>query len=93
VSTPLLAAVPLLLSLVACILVLRLYPIPLARLVRATAARPGLVPFPRDRLGRCATPARGWVPVLAVVVGRLGRGVVSSVLLGTVRAGIDRSAV
>ena len=65
---PLLAAVPLLLSLVACIVVLRLYPIPLARLVRATAARPGLVPF----LGSARAlrdPSAGLVPVLAVVVG------------------------
>ena len=87
---PLLAAVPLLLSLVACIVVLRLYPIPLARLVRATAARPGLVPF----LGSARAlrdPSAGLVPVLAVVVG-VSVAVFSSVLLGTVRAGIDRSA-
>ncbi|RZS64173.1 putative ABC transport system permease protein [Agromyces ramosus] len=87
---PLLAAVPLLLSLVACIVVLRLYPLPLARLVRTTAARPGLVPF----LGSARAlrdPGAGLVPVLAVVVG-ISVAVFSSVLLGTVRAGVDRAA-
>ena len=87
---PLLAAVPLLLSLVACIVVLHLYPLPLARLVRTTAARPGLVPF----LGSARAlrdPSAGLVPVLAVVVG-VSVAVFSSVLLGTVRAGVDRAA-
>ncbi|MDR6906775.1 putative ABC transport system permease protein [Agromyces sp. 3263] len=87
---PLLAAVPLLLSLVACLVALRLYPIPLAGLVRSMAARPGLVPF----LGSARAlrdPSAGLVPVLAVVVG-VSVAVFSSVLLGTVRAGIDDAA-
>ena len=87
---PLLAAVPLLLSLVACLVALRLYPIPLARLVRAMSTRPGLVPF----LGSARAlrdPSAGLVPVLAVVVG-VSVAVFSSVLLGTVRAGIDHAA-
>lgn len=87
---PLLAAVPLLLSLVACIAVLRIYPIPLARLVRSMAARPGLVPF----LGSARAlrdPSAGLVPVLAVVVG-VSVAVFSAALLGTVRTGIDAAA-
>jgi putative ABC transport system permease protein len=87
---PLLAAVPLLLSLLACVIVLRVYPIPLDRLVRATSARPGLVSF----LGSARAlrdPSAGLVPVLAVVVG-ISVAVFSSVLLGTVRAGIETAA-
>lgn len=87
---PLLAAVPLLLSLVACVVALRLYPIPLAGLVGATSARRGLVPF----LGSARAlrdPSAGLVPVLAVVVG-VSVAVFSSVLLGTVRTGVDRAS-
>ena len=87
---PLLAAVPLLLALVACVVVLRLYPIPLARLLRATAARSGLVPF----LGSARAlrdPSAGLVPVLAVVVG-VSVAVFSAVLLGTVQTGVERAA-
>lgn len=87
---PLLAAVPLLLSLVACVVVLRLYPIPLSNLVRRMSARPGLIPF----LGSARAlrdPSAGLVPVLAVVVG-VSVAVFSSVLLGTVRTGIETSA-
>jgi putative ABC transport system permease protein len=87
---PLLAAVPLLLALVACIVVHRLDPIPLARLLRATAARSGLVPF----LGSARAlrdPSAGLVPVLAVVVG-VSVAVFSAVLLGTVQSGVDRAA-
>lgn len=87
---PLLAAVPLLLSLLACLVVLRLYPMPLAALVRATRGRVDLVPF----LGSARAlrdPSAGLVPVLAVVVG-ISVAVFSSVLLGTVQAGVDRAA-
>ncbi|WP_157002243.1 ABC transporter permease [Agromyces laixinhei] len=87
---PLLAAVPLLLSLFACIVVLRCYPIPLAALVRRTARRADLVPF----LGSARAlrdPSAGLVPVLAVVVG-VSVAVFSSVLLGTVQSGVERAA-
>ncbi|MEF3403386.1 FtsX-like permease family protein [Agromyces sp. CCNWLW203] len=87
---PLLAAVPLLLSLLACLVVLRVYPIPLAMLVRRTARRVGLVPF----LGSARAlrdPSAGLVPVLAVVVG-VSVAVFSSVLLGTVQSGVERAA-
>ncbi|NYG20847.1 putative ABC transport system permease protein [Agromyces hippuratus] len=87
---PLLAAVPLLLSLLACLVVLRVYPIPLAALVRSTSRRADLVPF----LGSARAlrdPSAGLVPVLAVVVG-VSVTVFSSVLLGTVQAGVERAA-
>ncbi|WP_448810879.1 FtsX-like permease family protein [Agromyces bauzanensis] len=87
---PLLAAVPLLLALVACVVVLRLYPLPLASLVRRMSRRPGLVPF----LGSARAlrdPSAGLVPVLAVVVG-VSVAVFSAALLGTVRTGIDAAA-
>jgi putative ABC transport system permease protein len=87
---PLLAAVPLLLSLVACVVVLRLYPLPLAALVRRAARRASLVPF----LGSARAlrdPSAGLVPVLAVVVG-VSVAVFSAVLLGTVQSGVERAA-
>ncbi|MGW9631918.1 FtsX-like permease family protein [Agromyces sp. NPDC055520] len=87
---PLLAAVPLLLSLLACLVVLRVYPIPLAALVRRTSRGAGLVPF----LGSARAlrdPSAGLVPVLAVVVG-VSVAVFSSVLLGTVQTGVERAA-
>ncbi|MFF2370972.1 FtsX-like permease family protein [Agromyces sp. NPDC058110] len=87
---PLLAAVPLLLSLAACLVVLRVYPLPLARIVRSMAAKPGLVGF----LGSARAlrdPSAGLVPVLAVVVG-VSVAVFSSVLLGTIRSGVDAAA-
>ncbi|SFR72545.1 putative ABC transport system permease protein [Agromyces sp. CF514] len=87
---PLLAAVPLLLSLAACLVVLRIYPLPLARVARSMAARPGLVGF----LGSARAlrdPSAGLVPVLAVVVG-VSVAVFSSVLLGTIRSGVDAAA-
>jgi putative ABC transport system permease protein len=87
---PLLAATPLLLALAACVLVLRLYPLPLGRLVRRMAERPGLVPF----LGAARAlrdPTAGLVPVLAVVVG-VAVAVTSAVLLGTVRSGTEAAS-
>ncbi|MDQ0893151.1 ABC transporter permease [Agromyces ramosus] len=87
---PLLAAVPLLLSLVACVVVLRLYPVPLAGFVRRASRRPSLVPF----LGSARSlrdPSAGLVPVLAVVVG-VSVAVFSAVLLGTVQSGVERTA-
>ena len=86
----LLAAVPLLLSLLVCLLVLRLYPVPLAALVRRTSRRRDLIPF----LGSARAlrdPSAGIVPVLTVVVG-VSVAVFSAVLLGTVQTGVERAA-
>ncbi|MBM7505607.1 FtsX-like permease family protein [Agromyces aurantiacus] len=84
---PLLAAAPLLLALAACVLVLRLYPLPLAALVRRMSRRRDLVPF----LGSARAlrdPSAGLVPVLAVVVG-VSVAVTSAVVLATLDTGID----
>ncbi|WP_127792427.1 FtsX-like permease family protein [Agromyces sp. LHK192] len=87
---PLLAAVPLLIALAGCVVVLRLYPLPLAALVRRAKAGRSLVPF----LGAARAlrdPAAGLVPVLAVVVG-VAVAVCSTVVLSTVDAGVSRVA-
>lgn len=87
---PLLAAAPLLLALAACVLVLRLYPLPLAALVRRTSRRRDLVPF----LGSARAlrdPSAGLVPVLAVVVG-MSVAVTSAVMLSTLEAGTDAAS-
>lgn len=87
---PLLAAVPLLLALLVCLVVLRLYPFPLAAIVRTAAKGRGLVAF----LGSARAlrdPSAGVVPVLTVVVG-VSVAMFSAVLLGTVQAGVDRAA-
>jgi putative ABC transport system permease protein len=87
---PLLAAVPLLLSLLVCLVVLRLYPVPLAAVVRRAARRPGLVAF----LGSARAlrdASAGIVPVLTVVVG-VSVAMFSTVLLGTLQAGVERAA-
>lgn len=87
---PLLASVPLLLSLLVCLVVLRLYPFPLAAVVRRAARRPGLVAF----LGSARAlrdASAGIVPVLTVVVG-VSVAVFSTVLLGTLHAGVQRAA-
>ncbi|MEI5584275.1 MULTISPECIES: ABC transporter permease [unclassified Agromyces] len=87
---PLLAAAPLLLALAACVVVLRLYPLPLAALVRRMSRRPDLVPF----LGSARAlrdPSAGLVPVLAVVVG-MSVAVTSAVVLSTIDAGTDAAS-
>ncbi|MCK8609851.1 FtsX-like permease family protein [Agromyces sp. C10] len=87
---PLLAAAPLLLALAACVLVLRVYPLPLAALVRRMSRRRDLVPF----LGSARAlrdPSAGLVPVLAVVVG-MSVAVSSAVMLSTLDAGTDTAS-
>ncbi|WP_400996038.1 hypothetical protein [Agromyces sp. GXQ0307] len=87
---PLLAAAPLLLALAACVLVLRIYPLPLGALVRRLARGRGLVPF----LGSARAlrdPSAGLVPVLAVVVG-VSVAVTSTVVLSTLERGIETAS-
>jgi putative ABC transport system permease protein len=87
---PLLAAAPLLLSLSAGLLVLRLYPLPLLGFARSVKRRKGIVAF----LGASRSirdPAAGLAPVLAMVVG-LAVAVFSGVLLGTVTGGVGTAA-
>lgn len=82
---PLLVATPLLVALAVGVLVLRLYPLPVAALGRLLARRPGLVGFVGTvRVVR--DPAAGLAPVLALVVG-LSVAVFSTVLWSTTQAG------
>ncbi|MDJ1115375.1 FtsX-like permease family protein [Microbacterium dauci] len=86
----LLAAAPLLLSLTACVLTLRLYPLPLRWLGTRAARRPGVVGF----LGSARAlrdPAIGITPVLALVVG-VAVAVSSGVLLSVIDAGARESS-
>jgi putative ABC transport system permease protein len=87
---PLLAAAPLLLALATCVVVLRLYPLPVRALERVFRARRDLVPF----LGAARTvrdPAGGVVPALALVVG-VAVAMSSGVLYSTVRSGVETIA-
>ncbi|QTX03917.1 FtsX-like permease family protein [Agromyces archimandritae] len=86
----LVAAVPLLAALAVCVVVLRLYPVPLRRLARAAARGRGLV----AALGSTRAlrdPGAGLAPVLALVVG-VAVAVFSGVLLSTVQAGVERAS-
>lgn len=87
---PVLAAVPLLLALAACVLVLRVYPVPLRGIARAAGRGRGLV----SMLGATRAlrdPAAGLAPVLALVVG-VSIALFSGILLSTVQAGVDQAA-
>ena len=89
-ADPLLVAAPLLLSLVACLITLRVYPVPL-RLLFARARRgAGLDAF----LGSARAlrePAIGLTPVLALVVG-VSVAVSSGILLSALQSGVDDAA-
>ncbi|WP_251153234.1 FtsX-like permease family protein [Cellulosimicrobium sp. Marseille-Q4280] len=87
---PLLAAAPLLLALATCVLVLRVYPLPVRALERVLRSRRDLVPF----LGAARAvrdPAGGVVPALALVVG-VAVALFSGVLYSTVRSGVETLA-
>lgn len=87
---PLLAATPLLLSLSAGLIVLRLYPLPLIGLAQWLKPRRGIVAF----LGANRSirdSAAGLAPVLAMVVG-IAVAVFSGMLLGTVSNGVATAA-
>lgn len=87
---PLLAATPLLLSLAVCVVVLRVYPLPLAALSRLAARRRGLVAALGSRRA-LREPSTGFAPVLALVVG-ISITVFSSVMLTTVQNGVQQAA-
>jgi len=87
---PLLAATPLLLALVACLVTIRLYPLPLAAVHARARARAGLDAF----LGSARAlrePALGVTGVLALVVG-VSVSVSSGVLLSTLQTGVADAA-
>lgn len=87
---PLLAATPLLLSLVACLITLRLYPLPLAAIFSRARRASGLDAF----LGSARAlrePSIGLTPVLALVVG-VSVAVSSGILLSALQSGIDEAS-
>jgi putative ABC transport system permease protein len=84
------AATPLLLALVACLVTLRVYPLPLGRVLDSARRAPDLGPF----LGAARAlrePSIGLTPVLALVVG-VSVAVSSGVLLSSLQEGVARSA-
>ena len=85
----LVVAAPLLLTLAACVVVGRLYPIPLRRLHRAFARRPGFVGYV-GTVRALRDPAVGVLPALALVAG-VSAIVFSAIMLGTLSAGIEAS--
>ncbi|NJC23124.1 putative ABC transport system permease protein [Arthrobacter pigmenti] len=86
----LLSATPLLIALAVCVLVLRLYPVPLAWFARARRRQPGLIGF-LGATRAVRSPGAGLVPVLALIVG-LAVVLFSGVLLSTFRAGVGDAA-
>jgi putative ABC transport system permease protein len=87
---PVAAAVPLTLSLLGCIITLRLYPVVLRRAAPAAHRSRGIAPF----LGLARSlraGSAGLVPVLAVLIG-VSVAVFSGVLSATLAAGTDTAA-
>ena len=88
---PLLVATPMLVMLAAGVVVVRVYPVPVAMLHRLVRRRAGVVAF----VGATRTvrdPAVGLAPVLALVIG-LAVAVFSTVLWSTVQTGSTSHAV
>lgn len=87
---PLTAATPLLLALAVSVLVMRLYPRPMATLGRVLGGRRGTVAY----LGTARAvrdPVAGFVPMLALVVG-MSIAAFSTVLWSTTERGIEQTA-
>jgi putative ABC transport system permease protein len=84
---PLLVAAPLLLTLAACVLVLRVYPIPLAALERRLRERSGVVAFVGTARA-LRDPVAGLAPVLAMVVA-VSVAVFSGAMFATLTNGVD----
>ncbi|WP_343901616.1 ABC transporter permease [Arthrobacter rhombi] len=87
---PLLTVTPLLLALLICVLVLRIFPLPLAALVRIRQKRPGLTGFLGPARAHRA-PAGGMIPVLALLIG-LSMATFSAITLSTLDHGIESTA-
>ena len=87
---PLVAAVPLLLALAACVLVLRVYPWPL-RAVERLAHRRRDLPLFLGAARAVREPAGGLVPAAALVVG-VGVAVFSAVLTSTLAHAVESTA-
>lgn len=89
-TDPLVVAAPLLLCLAAAVVVTRVYPAPLAALVRIFRRRRDLIGF-LGPVRAQRSPAGGTAAVLALVVG-VAMAVLSGVLLSTLRTGITTAA-
>ena len=87
---PLLVATPLLLSLAACVVVLRLFPLPLAAIERRLRARKGVVGFV-GAARALRDPVAGLAPVLAMVVA-VSVAVFSGAMFATLTVGVDSAA-
>jgi putative ABC transport system permease protein len=87
----LLVATPLLVTLAVCVVVLRLYPIPLGAAARVLKRRGGVVAFV-GMIRAVRDPAAGLGPVFALVVG-LSIAVLSTVLWSTTQSGGVSSAI
>ncbi len=86
----LMAATPVLLALAACVITLRVYPVPVRALVAALRGRPGLTGF----LGAARSvrdPAGGLIPALAVILG-VAVAVFSAVMASTITRGAETAA-
>jgi putative ABC transport system permease protein len=83
-ADPLLVATPLLVAVAVCVLVLRIYPVPVSLLGRLLVRRRGLVGYV-GILRAVRDPAAGLAPVLALVVG-LSVAVFSTMLWSTTQA-------
>ncbi|USQ80319.1 ABC transporter permease [Ornithinimicrobium faecis] len=86
----LMAATPILLALAACVITLRIYPVPVHAVMAFFRGRRGLTNF----LGAARAvrdPAGGMVPALAVILG-VSVAVLSSVLSSTISAGAEQAA-
>ena len=87
---PLLIATPLLLSLAACVVVLRVFPLPLAALERVLKPRRGVVGFVGTARA-LRDPVAGLAPVLAMVVA-VSVAMFSGAILSTLAGGVDDAA-
>ncbi|MFF2053911.1 FtsX-like permease family protein [Leifsonia sp. NPDC058194] len=88
---PLLAVTPMLVAFAACVIVLRVYPVPLAWLARALRRRRGPVAFVGATAALRSRSGGLW-PVFAVVVG-VAIAVFSASVLSTERSGIETGAL
>lgn len=87
---PLLGATPLLLAVVVCIVVLRLYPLPLLALQRRAQSRPGAVGL-LGSAGSVRASGAAFTSVMTMVVGVFA-AVFSLVLVSSITSGLDKAA-
>jgi putative ABC transport system permease protein len=88
---PLLVATPLLVALAACVIVLRLFPVPVTALSRLFKRRNGIVGFVGS-VRAVRDPAAGIAPILALVVG-MSVAIFSTVLWSTTNTGGVSSSI